>query len=157
MQAEPRTLLLGLWNSILIKFLDNLKIALPDEKLQIDLFRKTIVNMDTSSDLDSKWTPLRTFALKVFPHKELIEQRDESFIREHATKIGFLKHCNIDTNWDKLGDANRKAFWETIAKLNELGGVIMAVPEDQWGAIGDMANSLLGSGQLGSLMGMFGG
>ena len=74
-----------------------------------------------------------------------MQNKDESFFRNHAEEIEFLRDTNMKVHWnDSLSDNTKNAIWQYLQSLYMLGMMISAIPPETMSMIENMAEQLEG-------------
>ena len=89
--------------------------------------------------------PLTTFMSNIGPYVSQMQNKDESFFREHANEIEFLRDTNMKVHWnDSLSENTKNAIWQYLQSLYMLGMMISAIPPETMSMIESMAEQLEG-------------
>lgn len=123
------------FNDMMQQFLDELVLTFPDEKG----FKSFQSNFQILRKTNPK-LPMNNFMKSITPHVSHVMQRDETFFRDHADTIPFMKTLNIASVWtDDLSETTKATIWQYLQTLFVLASTIMSLPDDTLNMIESIA------------------
>ena len=121
------------FNNLFEEFLEKIITAFPSEKLKT--YRRGFLLLKTTSPN----VPVNLFMAGCTEYKKEITSRNDNFflkdkrIKEHANTLGnFTDDCGLDTYWNDLTPATRKAVWDYVQSLFVLGEIIVGKNRDMF-------------------------
>lgn len=130
------------FNSLFEEFLEKIITAFPNEKLKT--YRRGFLIIKATSPS----VPVNLFMAGCVEYKREIVSRNDDFflkdkkIKERANMFGnFTDDCGLDSYWDVLTSATKKAVWDYIQSLFVLGEIIVGKNKELF----DKYNSLYAS------------
>jgi len=114
------------FNNLFEEFLEKIIAAFPSPKLKT--YRRGFLLLKTTYPN----VPVNLFMAGCMEYKKEITARNDDFflkdkrIKEHANVLGnFTDDCGLDTYWNELTPATKKAVWDYVQSLFVLGEIIV--------------------------------
>ena len=86
--------------------------------------------------------PLTTFMSNIGPYVSEMQNKDESFFREHAEEIEFLRDTNMKVHWnDSLSENTKNAIWQYLQSLYMIGTTMSMFPPETLSMIESVAEN----------------